>query len=153
MAWKDFSGRIKVVLDRIAHVLTRFIHSTVLYANVLSIIFFCILILLIFKQLLIRSTVSSIGEVCSTMAYLTSTLESRKRYLLTQLVLLGSKERLQVGLMSTRVLGSTSALATSALVTNLLGNFRPWVLRLRVFRPRDLRPSVLYPIHQSSTFV
>ena len=48
-------------------------------------------------------------------------------------------------------MGSTSALATSALVSNLLGNFRPWVLRPRVFRPRDLRPRVfrhcvLYPV-------
>ena len=72
MAWKNFSGRIKVVLDRIAHVLTRFIRSAVLYTNVLSIIFLCILILLILKQLLTQLIGSSFGEVCSTMAYLTS---------------------------------------------------------------------------------
>ena len=65
-----------MVLDRIAHVLTRFIRSAVLYTNVLSIIFLCILILLILKQLLTRLIGSSFGEVCSTMANLTSTLES-----------------------------------------------------------------------------
>ena len=43
-------------------------------------------------------------------------------------------------------MGSTSVLATSALVSNLLGNFRSWVLRPRVFRPRDLRPRVFRPL-------
>ena len=47
---------------------------------------------------------------------------------------------------SAHVMGSTSALATSALVSNLLGNFRPWVHRPRVFRPRDLRPRVFRPL-------
>ena len=65
-----------MVLDRIAHVSTRFIRSAVLYTNLLSIIFLSILILLILKQLLTRLIGSSLEEVCSTMAYLTSTLES-----------------------------------------------------------------------------
>ena len=46
---------------------------------------------------------------------------------------------------SAQVMGSTSALATSALVSNLLGNFRPCVLRPQVFRLRDLRPRVFRP--------
>ena len=58
-----------MVLDRIASVLARFIKSAVLYTNLLSLsiiinIPLYIYIFFILKQLLIRLTGSSFGEVC-----------------------------------------------------------------------------------------